>query len=61
MMAELPMIAPRSLSDAMQAVVDTHQRIKASIQQHAEDEQARRDAADQRMTAEQGLGYRATT
>lgn len=58
-MAELPMIAPRNLSDAMQDVVDTHQRIRASIQKSAEEEQARREARDQRMTAEQGLGYRA--
>lgn len=53
------MISPRSLSEAMQSVVDTHQKIKASIQQHAAEEQARRDAADKRMTAESGLGYRA--
>lgn len=58
-MAELPMIAPRNLSTAMKAVVGTHQKIRESIQKSAEEEQARREARDKRMTAEQGLGYKA--
>lgn len=59
MMAELPSIAPRNLSAALSSVVDTHQKIREEIQQHAAQEQARRDAMDQRRTAEAGLGYKA--
>lgn len=60
-MAEMPMVAPRNLSDAMRAVVDTHAKIREDIQRSAEEQAALRRANDQRMTAESGLGYRAQT
>lgn len=45
----------------MNAVIDTHQRIRAEIQAHAAQQDAIRKANDLRMTAESGLGYRAQT
>lgn len=56
-MAEMPMVAPRNLTEAMRNVVSTHAKIREQIQAHAADEAARRAAEDQRKTAEQGLGY----
>lgn len=58
MMAEIPSIAPRNMAKLMSDIVTTHQKIREEIQQHAADEQARRDALDQRRTAEMGLGYK---
>jgi len=60
MMAEIPMVAPRNLAEAMRAVVQTHTVIKDSIRAHADNISAERKANEQRMSAEQGLGYKAT-
>lgn len=61
MMAEIPYIAPRSLSLAMKAVVETHAEIHQNIQDQAEEQAALRKANAERMSAEAKIGYRQKT
>lgn len=61
MMADIPTIRSRNMSQLMQSVVDTHQRIRESIREHAQNAENARAALNEKQNANAKLGYKTRT
>lgn len=57
-MADMPQVRSRNMAQLMQSVVDTHQRIRESIREHAALLDAEKQAENERMNAEALLGHK---